>query len=82
MNQIRWFLSQEAKRGRIAHRPGHWRLGDEFSKCNGKKIGRDVSEDVQRGFFDPCTSCSNEVTKELLRAGRASGAMAVPGKAI
>lgn len=70
MNErIRWFRSKLAKRGRTAHRAGHWRKGQNFTKC-GHPIGREVSEDVARGYLDPCTLCDNEALKERCRIER------------
>lgn len=63
---MKWYASSLAKRGRIAHRSGHWRLGDKHSKC-GHPLGRDVTADVVAGYLDRCVSCQHEENKEAAR---------------
>jgi hypothetical protein len=67
----KWYSSKLAKRGRIAHRPGHWRLGSNHSKC-GHPLGKDVTSQVKAGHLDICANCEIEVLKEKERIKRAS----------
>ena len=71
MNDDKWYASKLSKRGRVAHRPGHWRLGDKHSKC-GHPIGREVTADVRRGYLDICLACESELLKEKARRDKAA----------
>lgn len=64
--RVEWYQAKEAKRGRVAHRAGHWRLGDKFSPC-GKTLGRAIPK-YDRGFWDTCAACEIEVEKNRKRA--------------
>ena len=71
MNDDKWYASKLSKRGRIAHRAGHWRLGDKHSKC-GHPLGKDVSGDVKKGYLDICLNCEGEIVKEKSRIEKMS----------
>ena len=62
---VKWYTAKEAKRARVAHLAGHFRLGPTFSKC-GKLLGKLVPG-YDRGFFNSCAACAIEQNKEIER---------------